>query len=68
MENFISSALEFISSADMYLYAIGGVLVSLAAVAKLTKTKKDDKYVQMAINGVNKLKNLLSSVKPKKAK
>ena len=65
MEYLIGSAFELISSADQYILAISGVLLALAGVAKLTKTKKDDKYVQLAIDYLNKAKGLLGKFKPK---
>lgn len=55
MQEYINSAVELISSADIYLIAISGVLVALAAVAKLTKTKKDDEAIAKANSFINKL-------------
>lgn len=55
MEEYINSAVNLMSSADVYLLAVSGVLVSLAAVAKLTKTKKDDEYVAKAKSIIDKL-------------
>lgn len=65
MEEYINKALELISSADVYLIAVSGVLVSLAAVAKLTKTKKDDEALEKA-NGL--IKKILSYLPAKKVK
>lgn len=49
-----------IASADVYLIAASGLLIGLAGIAKLTKTKKDDKYIAIAIEYVNKAKSLFS--------
>ena len=65
MNEYIEMALGFVSSADTYLLAISGVLVALAGVAKLTKTKKDDKYVAKAIAIVSKLTSFLPKKKIK---
>jgi len=65
MESFLTSAADIVLSADQWLLAISAVLLSLAGIAKLTKTKKDDKYVQIAIDYLNKARNLLTSFSKK---
>lgn len=64
MENFMDTITTAILSADLWIIAIAGVLAALAGVAKLTKTKKDDKYVQKAIDGLNKVKAIIAKLKP----
>ena len=71
MNEYIEMALGFVSSADVYLLAISGVLVALLGVAKLTKTKKDDKVLAKAIAFIAKIasylpKSKLSNDKKKK--
>lgn len=66
MQEYIDIAVEFISSAELYIIAITGVLVALAGVAKLTKNKTDDKLVGKAVGFMNKIKALLGKVKKNK--
>lgn len=65
MESYISSAWEVISSADMVIVAVIAALVALMPIVKWTKNKVDDKYFKLAIDGLNKAKDLLGKFKPK---
>lgn len=64
MENFMDTITTAILSADLWIVAIAGVLAALAGVAKLTKTNKDDKLIQKAIDGLNKIKSIITKLKP----
>lgn len=66
MENFLDTAVSLLSSADVWLIAIGGVLAALAGVAKLTKTKKDDEAIAKVTAALAKLRNLLTKLPIKK--
>ena len=66
MDNILDSLSGFIVTADVWIIAISGVLLALAGVAKLTKTDKDDKLVQKAIDMLNKIKGMLPSKKTAK--
>ena len=64
----ITTISSVITSVDLWLAALAGVLVALTAVAKLTKnTDADDKAVAKAMNAVVKLQSLLSKLKKPKA-
>ena len=65
MEQMIQMVTSLASSADVWLLSISGVLVALAAVAKLTKTKKDDKLVLLAKTYLDKAISVLAKLKPK---
>lgn len=64
MENMFDTIANLAMSIDLWIVALAGVLAALAGIAKLTKTKKDDKYVQIAIDGLNKVKAVISKLKP----
>ena len=63
----ITTISSVITSADLWLGALAGVLVALTAVANITKTDKDNKAIATAMNAVAKLQSLLSKVKKPKA-
>lgn len=69
MEEFISQAVGFVSSADvtimLYGTAILAVLYGLKKVADLTKTDKDNKAIDKAISVVTKVMSFFGKNKTK---
>ena len=65
MEDYISSAVDFVSSADIYLIALAAVLTALIPVIRKTKTKTDDKIVDSILAGLKKIRSYLPSKKVK---
>ena len=65
MEDLMTTAVGIVSSADTWLLAISGLLVALAGIAKLTKTKKDDAWVLKAKTYLDKVLSLTAKIKPK---
>jgi len=65
MEDYISSAVDFISSADIYLLALAGVLTALIPVIRKTKTKTDDKVVDGTLSVLAKIRSFLTKNKKK---
>ena len=65
MEDYISSAVDFISSADIYLLALAGVLTALIPVIRKTKTKTDDKIVDNTLSVLTKIRSFLTKNKKK---
>lgn len=63
----VTTISSVITSVDLWLAALAGVLVALTAVANITKTDKDNKAIAKAMNAVAKLQSLLSKVKKPKA-
>lgn len=65
MEGYIDSAVEFLSSADIYLLALAGVLTALLPVIRKTKNKTDDKIADTVLALLNKIRNFVTSKKSK---
>ena len=63
MEEYISSALGFLSSADIYLIALAGVLTALIPVVRKTKNKTDDKIVDSGLSFLSKIRSYLPKKK-----
>lgn len=66
MEEFMTKAVELIASADVWIAAISGLVLALAGIAKLTKTKKDDAVIAKILAGLDKIKNLTLKFKKNK--
>ena len=67
MEEYINMAVEFLTSAvsnlDVYMVAAGALLAALIAIAKLTKTDKDDKVLAKAKAMFDKITSYLPKKK-----
>ena len=60
---YLDTVIEMASSAETG-YLIGfGLLFLAGVIVKYTKTKTDDKYYQMLIDGLKKVKGLFSKTK-----
>jgi len=68
MEQYIEQAVGFLSSADIYLVAIGAIIAALIPILKKTKSKKDEVYAEKALTILNKIRNLFKKkeAEPKK--
>lgn len=64
MENMLDTAVSVLSSADVWMVAIAGLLAALAGIAKLTKTKKDDEAIAKVTAGLNKVRQIIVKLKP----
>ena len=63
MEQSIGQAVGFMSSADLYLLALVGVLTALVPIVRKTKTKTDDKILDKALSILTKVRSLYSKKK-----
>ena len=68
MEQYLTMAADILSSADIYIIAALALLGGLAAVAKLTKTKKDDEAISKATSFLNKILGFLGKNKKEEVK
>ena len=65
MEEYMNKAVELLSSADIYMVAVAGVLVALLPIIRKTKTKTDDKIADRILAVINKVRSYLPSKKSK---
>ena len=63
MEEFFSSAVGFLSSADMYLIAGAAILTALIPIVRSTKNKTDDKVVDTGLSFLSKIRSYLPKKK-----
>lgn len=61
----MNKAVELLSSADIYMVAVAGVLVALLPIIRKTKTKTDDKIADRILAVINKVRSYLPSKKSK---
>lgn len=60
MEDLMIKAADFLSSADIYLLAIAGVLTALLPIIRKTKTKTDDKIADSILAGIPKIRSFFT--------
>ena len=65
MEEYMNKAVELLSSADIYMVAVAGVLVALLPIIRKTKTKTGDKIADRILAVINKVRSYLPSKKSK---
>ena len=65
MEEYMNKAVELLSSADIYMVAVAGVLVALLPIIRKTKTKTDDKIADRILAVIDKVRSYLPSKKSK---
>lgn len=63
MEQYFAKAVELLSSADIYLLALAGVLTALLPVIRKTKTKTDDKIADKILGYIEKIRGFMSKKK-----
>ena len=66
MNDYIAIAVDFLSSADVYILAALAFLAGVKAITVLTKTKKDDEAVEKAESVLKKLLSFLPKKKEAK--